>query len=224
MVGKTEVSASRGLRRKVVTAIQFGLVLAVLAGGYGYYRYLHRFDLPLLPLPDLGPDRAAGVIEQVVGTAYSRIWSPNELEAKEPSKAPLSQLKNRDPFLIPTFFQVAPKARVQTVSNGAWIVSLEDGGEFILEDARTDVSATSHTQQWRVARGTFRAKVYDYAKGLHVMQVILPHGWLILKNGEVGMKVDAEGRGTLWVRRGECDLFYLDGTRKHIEPGGLNYL
>lgn len=222
-LGKSGRSAPFAVWQKAL----FGVGGAFVAVGvYFLVQWLTRDSVPDLPLTDVNTNNQAGLIASIKGKAQVRTWVPEEEITPDLPVAPLRVAEVRGTFPLGTLFKVEKDSAVQTWTVGDWLVSVEDEGEFVFEDARKNDAGTIHVQNWILRRGTMRIKVADNRVGVgqHILVIHLALGRIILREGELGIGFVPGVGGRIWIREGDCVLLYRDGRRRPLSKGGFHVL
>lgn len=196
---------------------RFLFLIAALGGAWAFQQHvdwrawLGRDSTILLTEPDVGSTGHAAKVESVQGNVFTKV------------NGATTQVRAGTQVSLGSTFQVDKGALVQLLTEGNWIVALEDG-EFAFEDARTDAARSVRSGTWIVSKGRFRAKPHDYAPGNFRLEVRTPAAKLIVGKGEIGLSLPESGRGQVWLMSGEARIVWSDGRTKALNPKGMEYL
>ncbi|MGZ3687912.1 MAG: hypothetical protein ACXWPM_12990 [Bdellovibrionota bacterium] len=208
--------------------------VCVLALGYGAYRtytYVHRDDLPELPYPELDEARKAGKFTKLVGSAYTRTALPGEIEnpfapqfANPAGVPPLSPINEGAPIYLGSFFRISETGALSGQTVGNFFIDFEVGGEFIIEDARTNYARDEHTIAIIMKHGRMRIKPYDYDQGKFTLLIRTPFTTILARRPELGIEIGGDGHGRIWPMNGEAIAIGPDGQHRKLNIKGLNRL
>lgn len=213
------------------------VVCLVGVGGLGYSFYDRLLNppgaMPRLEIRNVLEDQTAGYWNTQKGGAFLRPAGPKDSENFELSRVPSDDLaaqsagweliQPKQRFYLETLFYVRPSSSLSVITNGNWIVHLDDG-EFLFWEAKRDEKDQTVTEVWIVKQGLFRALVYSGSKRKHWLEVRTPRGKVVVEQGEIGLKVGENGSTQFWVMSGAATAFKRDGTSEKVELRGLKYL
>lgn len=209
--------------------------MLILAGGALYF--LRAPPEEVVPSevvqPDLDEERKAARARLLTGKAKMRpltsIEMRDEIFPAPPNQAGqvakqagwLSVTKD-SAFFLETLFYLPEKSSLKMMTTGNWTILLDGEGMFVFEDARKNAQGTKRAVSWYVKKGSFRAKPSAVDGALHWLVLRTPSARLLVKQGEVGVRVDDNGGGQAWLIEGEKAVLYKStGERVELEPKGV---
>lgn len=183
--------------------------------------------------PDLDDERKAARTRLLTGTAKMRPLTSLEMRDEIFPAPPnqggqaatlgswLSATKD-SAFFLETLFYLPEKSSLKMMTTGSWTILLDGEGMFVFEDARKNAQGTKRAVSWYVKKGSFRAKPLTVDGALHWLVLRTPHARLLVKQGEVGVRVNDDGGGQAWLMEGEKAVLYRStGERVELEPKGV---
>jgi hypothetical protein len=214
-------------------AVLAGLA-AASAGGFFYYRYATRDELPELTVPDIQEaSRQAATINRMHGQADLRQATPGDeslplapFPAAASGQVPAGweAVHEGTSIKLGTLLHASAQSALEFTSSGQWYMGLDGEGAIVFQDARKNAQGTEHTLSIYVQQGTFRAKAAsDNYKG-YFLEITTAIAKIRVMEGEFGMQVNAEGKGRMWLMSGKAVALWNDGRRKELGLRGLEDL
>lgn len=205
-----------------------GLLFLVLGVG-AYHYFFGRYQLPYLTRYEVDSSYQAGKIDRLVGNVSLSFLMPHpgvldENEVPETPRTLPTLAQEGASFPLGTAFRVPGGASVHVITEGNWVVGMEGDGEFSFEDAKRDENHRLHSVAWTVSRGTLRARPQDYDPSDLRIQIGTPTARIVVRKGEVGVRIDRGGHGQVWLFSGSATIVWNDGKRGEINHQGMRYL
>ena len=153
---KSDGSGELGASKLVV----LGILTLIVGGAAGFWYWQKTRDqLPELAFPEVDQQQNAANVVKLEGPPGSHwVQSPQPIGSPVPQNRALTE---KEGIPLGSWLSVGKDSRITLQTPGLFFMSLEKGGEFLLQDARTDASRSRHTLIWTMKSGLMRFKSFE---------------------------------------------------------------